>query len=66
MWSKFNALFVDYPMGHFTVGLLGKGMVTIWCCIGANIKGLITKPLCFLGVWVGLMSECVLDGEHLC
>lgn len=49
MWSKFNALFVDYPMGHFTVGLLGKGMVTIWCCIGANIKGLITKPLWFLG-----------------
>lgn len=23
MWSKFNALFVVYPMGHFTVGWVG-------------------------------------------
>lgn len=31
MWSKFNALFVVSPMGHFTVGWVGKGMVTILC-----------------------------------
>lgn len=32
MWSKFNALFVFYPMGYFTVGWVGKGMVIIFCC----------------------------------
>lgn len=38
MWSKFNALFVVYPVGHFTVGWVGKGMVTILCCIGTKIR----------------------------
>lgn len=38
MWNTFNALFVFSPMGHFTVGWLGKDMITIQCYIGAPIK----------------------------
>lgn len=32
MWSTFNALFVVYPMGHFTVGWIGKGTVLLYRC----------------------------------
>lgn len=52
-------------MGHFTVGRVIKGTVTILSCIGAEIKTLLQDSLQILHFCLIQDLERILVGQHL-